>query len=247
MVREAFTTEDLTDRWEDQRELKNLMGIYANYLTLNMDANVFGDLWSADREDVCLGTNDGWYEGRSAVAGLYAALRKRNELVAACLQQRFPHEIGSKRPEEIFGIGTFRVFPVSCPVIEIAGDRQTAKGLWYCQGSHAEVEGCGPVSRWTWGYYAVDFVRENGSWKIWHLQHTNDIDAVAGKSWGKPSEPLPQLKEFGVLREFTLPEPTRAVCLRRPYAPDRPLTSAPPMPEPYGTFAETFSYGTSQS
>ena len=243
MTREYFSTEELTDRWEDQRELKNLMGIYANYITLNIDGRIFCDLWSSEREDVCYGNNDGWYVGRAAVGGYYAAIRKRNELVALCLQKRFPEELGSKQPEEIFGIGTFRVFPMSCPVIEIGDDRQTAKGLWFCQGSHAEVEGCGPVSRWTWGYYASDFVRENGLWKIWHLQHTNDVDAVCGKSWGKPAEPMPQLPEFQALEEYSMPAPTKAECLRAAYTPDRPLTAAPRTPEPYSTFSETFSYG----
>ena len=31
--------------------------------------------------------------------------------------------------------------------------------------------------------------------------------------------------------------------LRRRYSTDRPLTPAPRIPEPYGTFGETFSYG----
>ena len=68
MKSEAFTTEQLMDRWEDQRDIKNLMGIYANYIILNKDADVVADLWS-QRGDLCYGVNDGWYAGREAVAG----------------------------------------------------------------------------------------------------------------------------------------------------------------------------------
>lgn len=242
MKSEAFTTEQLMDRWEDQRDIKNLMGIYANYIILNKDADVVADLWS-QRGDLCYGVNDGWYAGREAVAGYYRAVRERNELVARCLQEKFPQEIGGKTADEIFGIGTFRVYPVSCPVIEIARDGETAKGLWYCQGSHAEVLGCGPTSMWSWGYYAADFIREGDAWKIWHLQFTNDVDARCGQDWGKPIAPLPELPEFDALRAYSLPAPTVAECLRRRYSTDRPLTPAPRIPEPYGTFGETFSYG----
>jgi len=40
-----------------------------------------------------------------------------------------------------------------------------------------------------------------------------------------------------------MPEPTISVTLREYYTPRRPLTLAPPIPEEYDTFAETFSYG----
>ena len=239
----VYSTEQLMDRWEDQRFIKNLMGIYVNYVILNKDADLFPDLWSQKAKDVCLGLNHGWYVGAEAICGYYNSIHRRNELVAASLQKRFPEELGQKTPEEIFGIGTFRVLPVSCPVIEIAADGKTAKGLWYCQGSHAQVLGCGPTSNWTWGYYAADFIREGDAWKIWHLQYTNDVDSTCGKSWGKPFEPLPQLPEFAELADYELPAPTVETCLRKAYAPDRVLTPAPPCPVPYATFADTFSYG----
>ena len=239
----ADILEQQISRWEDQRALKNLMGIYSNYIILNWDGTVFENLWSKTQEDVSLGLNDGWYLGREAVAGYYAAVRNRNALVAELLQKKFTEEIGDKTPEEIFGIGTFRVFPVSCPVIEIAGDRKTAKGLWYCMGSHAEVKSVGPTSNWTWGYYAADFIREGTDWKLWHLQYVNDVDARCGTSWGEIQEPMAELPEFQALAEYQFPAYTRAEANRAYYAPDRPLTGAPRMPEPYETFAETFSYG----
>lgn len=243
MKQPRFTIEQLVDRWEDQRDIKNLMGIYTNYIIMNDDALVFNDLWSQEQNDVCYGENDGWYVGPEAVKGYYAAVRNRNALVAQLLQRKFPEEIGEKKAEDIFGIGTFRVYPVACPVIEIAEDGATAKGLWYCWGSHAEVKGCGPTSNWTWGFFAADFVREGDAWKIWHLQYTNDVDARCGANWGKPAQPLPELPEFAPLNDFKLPAYTVSVPIRAMYNASRPLTPAPRTPEPYATFADTFSYG----
>ena len=230
-------------RWEDQREIKNLMGIYANHIIMNMDADVFAALWSQTAKDVCYGDNNGWYVGPDAVKGYYQAVHDRNVLVAQLLQKKFPDEIGDKSPEEIFGIGTFRDYPISSPVIEVAEDRKTAKGLWYCWGSHAEITTAGPISYWTWGFFAADFVMENGAWKIWHLQFTNDVDARCGTNWGKPTETLPELPEFAPLKDFTMPAYSVPKENRAMYSASRPLTPSPEIPVPYATFAETFSYG----
>lgn len=242
MERSVWSLEEQVGRWEDQRDIKNLMGIYVNHIIMNLDADIFARLW-ASREDVCYGDNDGWYVGPAAIKSYYTAIHDRNELVAELLQKKFPEEIGHRTAEENFGIGTFRDFPVACPVIEIAGDGQTAKGLWYCWGSQAKVLSCGPTSSWTWGYYAADFVREGDCWKIWHLQITNDVDARCGTDWGKPEEELPERPEFAPLRDFAMPARSVARVNRIKYSAQRPLTGSPGIPEPYHTFADTFSYG----
>ena len=170
-----FTSEQLVQRWEDQRAIKNLMGKYANCVILNREQEIFGRFWAGAREDLCLGFNDGYYQGPGAVAGYYAACRDRNALVASLLQKRFPEVLGGLSPEEIYGVGPFKVKPMACPIIEVAADGETAKGLWCCQGAYNDVEACGPVAHWTWGYFAADFVREGGAWKIWHLLYVNAV------------------------------------------------------------------------
>lgn len=237
-----LTTEEMIDRWEDQRKIKNLMGIYINHIILNMDEQVYENLW-ADKEDVCYGENEGWYIGPDAVKGFYAATVERNKLVAKLLQKRFSDEIGDKTDEEIFGIGTFRDYPVASPVIEVAGDGQTAKGLWQCWGSHAEITQSGPHANWTFGFFAADFIREGDDWKIWHLQFTNDIDRRCGSDWGVPAEELEEVADFAELKDFKMPEYTKKELLREPYSAKRALTPSPQIPQPYETFADTTSYG----
>ena len=217
------------------------MGKYANCILLNWEGGIYDRFWS-QKADICLGFNDGWYQGPEAVSGYYSAVRDRNALVASLLQKRFPEVLGDKSEEEIYGVGPFKVQPMACPVIEVAEDGQTAKGLWFCQGAYNNVESCGPVAHWTWGYFAVDFVREDG-WKIWHMQYVNDVDCICGQSWGKPPRPLPELPEFAPLAQFQLPAYTVKAALRERYSPSRPLTEAPRIPEAYDTFANTFSYG----
>ena len=237
-----FTTEQLTVRWEDQRAIKNLMGKYANCVLLNREHDIYGMFWSK-RDDVTLMFNDGAYTGAASVKAYYDACHDRNALVAKLMQKRFPDVLGGKSDDEIYGVGPFKVKPMACPVIEVAGDGKTAKGLWFCQGAYNDVETCGPVANWTWGYFAADFVRTEDGWKIWHLSYTNDVDCICGQSWGKEKQPLPELPEFAELGEFKYPEYKVSKTIRTLYTPARPHTDAPRIPEPYNTFADTFSYG----
>ena len=235
-----YTTEQLTQRWEDQRAIKNLMGKYANIVLLNREQEVFSRFWSEN--EPTLAFNDGVYRGVAAVKAYYEACRDRNALVASLLQKKFPEHLGNLSEEELYGIGPFKVMPLYCPIIEVAGDGKTAKGLWYCQGAKNDVESCGPRARWTLGWFAVDFLREDDGWKIWHMQYVNDVDCTCGQSWGKAPVSYPDLPEFAPLKDFQYPAYTEAKTVRAYYSPDRPITEAPAIPEPYETFADTFSY-----
>lgn len=236
------TAELLVERWEDQRTIKNLMGKYVNCLLLNRQGEIYGSFFSR-REDVCLTFNDGSYIGPDAVRGYFDAVVERNKLSAKLLQQRLPEKLGGKSEEELYGIGPFHVKPLTAPVIEVAEDGETAKGLWFCLGCNAEVTSRGPEASWTWGYFAGDFVYENGDWKIWHLQYLNDVDSLCGQSWGRAVTPYPELPEFAALRDFPMPPYTAAETVRPLYAVDKKTPETPRIPEPYRTFSETFSYG----
>ena len=215
--------EYLVERWEDQRTVKNLMGKYVNCLLLNRQGEIF-DAFFSSREDVCLTFNDGSYIGAEAVKRYYDAVVERNRLSAKLLQDRLPEKLGGRSEDEV------------------AEDGQTAKGLWFCLGCSAEVTSRGPEANWTWGYFAGDFVYED-DWKIWHLQYLNDVDSLCGQSWGREITPYPELPEFAALKDFAYPPYTLAENVRALYSVDRPLTAAPRIPEPYDTFANTFSYG----
>jgi hypothetical protein len=54
------------------------------------------------------------------------------------------------------------------PIIEIAGDGQTAKGVWDSFGP--SISGIDAPGYLMWMKYGVDFIREDGQWKIWHMQ-----------------------------------------------------------------------------
>lgn len=242
MNRKNRSTEKLVLEFEDRREIKNLMAKYITALMLNRDADLFEQFWSM-QEDVCIAFNDGWYLGKDAVAGYYQALGKKLRLIAKLLQKRFPEQLGDKSFEELYGIGPFEAKPVTNPYVVVANDRNTARGVWMVQGADTEVGIYGPLSYWTWGVYACDFIQEDGAWKLLHMQYLEDIRHIMGQNWSEPEQMPPELPEFAALKNFRLPAYTVSMENRAYYTPDRPFAPLPKLPVPYETMDPANSYG----
>jgi len=155
-------------------------------------------------------------------------------------------------PENI-GIGYgYTIHTQTTPIIEIAGDGKTAKGIWYSPGIGTNVEirnGKPEISGgWFWEKYAVDFAKEDGKWKIWHLVNVMD---PTPQSWGAQQDrqmQAPQGEKAGAGQE---PQGQKAEDNQGmkpaadPYVSWSPTTKSkiyPKFPEPYYTFSETFSY-----
>ena len=237
-----MTTLQLTELFESQREIKNLMGKYVSSQLLNREGSIYDMFWSS-REDVCLGFNNGYYKGAEAVKEYFRAVSDATMVKSKTLQKIFPDELGKLSDEELYGVGPFKARPLTSPYIQVAEDGETAKGIWMSAGYVIEIEPAGPVGHWNWGTFAGDFVLENGRWKLWHLLYTVDINNIGGQDWAKPAEPYPELPEFEEIKSIKIPEPNVPCAVRELYSADRPFTPLPEVPQPYKTFADTFSYG----
>ncbi|WP_219993873.1 nuclear transport factor 2 family protein [Aestuariibacter sp. GS-14] len=142
------------------------------------------------------------------------------------------------------------------PIIEVAGDGKTAKGVWYSPGMGlmASVQGDdAPInSVFFWEKYAGDFILEDGKWKIWHLQMAYDFTPGLPKemtdAFALINGELDAAEESGPMREAgermaSLPPGFLKPAYSYPiYSPARPGLIYPRLPEPYYTFSETFSY-----
>lgn len=240
---EKYNTEQLVERWEDRREIKNLAGIYSQCLLLKKEDEIFDTLW-AHREDVCLGVNDGWYSGAEAIRSYYASISTATAKKGKVLQSIFPKELGDKTDEELYGVGPLDIKSLNNYIIEIAGDRQTAKLFCVCVGMVTDVDTRGPISNWVYSYWCMDLVNENNSWKLWHFKELTEIFEPQGTKWAS-SQPknFPELDEFASLADITYAKPNVPCQLHEKYHGMRPFTPAPPLPRPYETFSETFTYG----
>lgn len=157
---------------------------------------------------------------------------------------------------KFYGAGVEWVMHTSTtPVIEVADDGKTAQGAWYSPGvGIMPVYEGGKIhmqSMFFYEKYGADFVKEDGKWKIWHLQMAYDFVP------GLPEEMLKQVNEQ--LGDLALGRPLKAVGgeagerdsfpdgFRKPlfsypaYSPQRASVIWPNLPQSYRTFSETFN------
>ncbi len=237
------STEALVGRWEDRRDVKNLAGKYVLSLLLKKEPTMLETFWSK-REDISMGVNSGWYVGRQALAAYYDSIDNATKQKAQLLKSYFKEDLGNMTDEQLYGRGPLELRSLDNAIIEIAGDGKTAKGMFVCFGLVTDLEPNGSISRWVFGTYCMDFIREDGQWKIWHMLYLEDINEVAGQKWGvNAPAPYPEIPEWAPLKEIQIAQPNVPETLREHYHGMRPFTRLPKMPEPYETFEETFSYG----
>ena len=236
------STDKLLNLMESRREIRNIMGSISHDYAVKQEAAVY-DRYFSRREDVCLGLNNGYYKGAEAVAGYYRGLGEEVALSSSLIQKKFPEKLGSLSAEKVNGVGMMTYLPFDSHVIEVAGDGKTAKGIWNVRGSYCRLETCGPVSYWTFGWAAVDFVREGNEWKIWHLLLVYNVNHQCGTSFCEKPKAFEPVAEFKPIGDFKLPEPNVSRKVMDYFYPDRPRTMSPPCPVPYDKFENTFSYG----
>lgn len=227
-----LTTLHMADVVEDTYEIANLMGKFTFLNCYKRQKEEFQS-WSKNNPTITL--NDGKYIGYEAVKGFFvdyndAQTRWANEV----MRKLHPDELGGKSDEEIWAVGSNTVLNFTTPLIEVAFDGQTAKGMWYVWGSTTEVYSDGPKAAWDFGRCAVDFIKEDGVWKIWHMTMFTDIQAPIKGNWGKDK----MYAHEGV----EIPEPTEKSHNYTGFGEDFLSLVEPPLPEPYETFADTFSY-----
>lgn len=156
--------------------------------------------------------------------------------------------------------GLLELHQITTPVIEVAGDLKTAKGMWMSTGAilmlHDTDSETGRSFTWDSGKYAVDFINLDGTWKIWHLHVCDlwrtgfDCDPVASAGTldpGTTQEMIDQWNARAAAGETVLPHgmpiiPDGPTTFHYAYAADSSAPRQPRPPEPYHTFADTFAY-----
>ena len=239
-----FNTQELVGRFEDRRDVKNLAGKYVMSLLLKKEPTILQDLWSG-REDISLGVNGGYYAGRTALEDYYASIDAATRIKGRVVKSVFSEDLEGYSDEQLYGRGPMEIRSLDNAVIEIADDGETAKAFFYVFGLVTDITTRGPISNWVLGSCCFDFIRENDVWKIWHVLYLEDVDTPAGKKWGDPGaiEQFPEMPEFAAMAGVEIVRPNQKAPLRTMYTGSRPFTKLPRVPEPYDTFANTFSYG----
>lgn len=234
-----LTLEQKIQRVLDVQEIQNVMSKHAYYHALGQNAVELEAIWVKKTPTPTFAQNQGYYVGYDSIQYYYGKLCKLMQKAnLALLRKHFPE---LEDNEKNLGAGTLIIHPLTTQIIEVAGDGQTAKGMWYSPGQITDFlspDGK-PLAHWIWEKYGVDFVKEDGEWKIWHLHVCTDFVTPVGKSWTDETGDAP----MGVGQvSVELPRPDIDKETYKVYRMTQVPQDIPRMPEPYYTFSETFSY-----
>lgn len=164
----------------DQQEIQNLMSWHVMYHCYGLHREEMEEIWVQEPENqatASFGQNQGFYVGYDSIWEAYVEGHDSSWLTSAksyCENNGI--DISGMTDEEIIdqygGVGQLLLHVTTTAIIEVAEDGQTAKCFWYSPGMIAES---GSNANTIWEAYGVDFVKENGVWKMWHLHMFTDF------------------------------------------------------------------------
>jgi len=194
------------DRAQAINEIRNLLGTLQAWHAVGMDAKI-GTLF-ANRDDTRVYFGElGAFEGPDASDRAGAGLAGMDHT------------------------GHMAIHMMVNPVIQVAGDGQTAQAIFIAAGIVAgkDRETGKPRAMWEWNRYGDDFIKEDGKWKIWH-HHVYPLFQV-----GWDDEWADQFKPKTGEHPLPFKPDVPAGPLDVFYSPDEELPLIP-IPEPYETF-----------
>ena len=212
------------------RQVRNCMSRYETYLSMGHLQGAL-DEFALSKGDVQADVGFGLYYGPASVSRLFLGVH------AAMMGDATK---GTMRA------GATYLLANTTDIIEVADDLKSAKGLWLCPTlSTPGSEKSGYSPRTGYAHRAADFVREGGRWKLWHYMVFGLTGAPVGKSWTDPDVVAAnQASRYGWIPDNLKPDAPSApgIGAAGGWRPERGVTDIP-VPVPYRTFTETFSYG----
>lgn len=227
----SYTDEELMTRVWEIEEIKKTASKRCYYIASDDRKGELAKLWVSEPDHMktaSFGRNWGYYQGMDAIREYYQDTH-----------QKRLEEQKTKFGQTKINVGNMYAHPVTTGVVELAGDGKTAKGIWYVIGQEtlrtAEDEA---DARWILEKEAIDFIKEDGKWKIWHLVICGDLSSEAGTDYSDQPVYLdwdtdPMQREFG---HPPIEELTHDVVFNW-------WDQYPPVPQPYETFSDDISYG----
>lgn len=223
----------------DYAQIQNVMSRHMYYHMVGKHDDELDRIW-AKKHKISWTTPKGIFEGEDWKHA-YDTMHKKSDQANLERVIKLHPEVENKK--ENLAIGTLIIHTLTTPLIEIAEDGQTAKGIWYSPGIMSEINYDGtPSANYMWEKYGVDFVKEDGEWKIWHIRTYYDAVYPPNKSWTDPPSdpPPPSMPHNDILPEPKIPLPEEDVY--EPYSPLTVPKLMPEMPEPYKTFSDVKPY-----
>jgi hypothetical protein len=221
----AKTLEERVQRLEDIHQIHNLMGRYVWRHNVGLDSTFPDTLYAQKAKGVSSEVVDwGRYEDDD--------FRKRYKSSGLT---GFPP-------------GNMIMHHLDTPVVEVAGDGKTAKGVWLSPGheTYANPKNGLCTAHWCWCKYGMDFIKEDGQWKIWHYHVYRIFKTPFEHPWTEDLETrgyyLPPEEMEGMGDTMEERKPTRPCTYDHPYTTTTAVELVPAPPEPYETWDDSTAY-----
>ena len=170
---------------EDVTALQKLQAQYVHLLFTQRYESI-PVLYAQQHPEVSVEFSDsGLFRGHASITRLYHAFSQTREIP-----------------------GFFILHMAVNPFIEISGDGQRARSHWLSPGASNSPS----ASSWIWGPYYVDYVKEDGDWRILHSKLVPLFRNPYGYSWGES----PHHGSVNVSGMLGL-EPDEPITLYRPF------------------------------
>ena len=192
-------------RLEDMQAIQKLQAKYVHYLFTQRFERIVEECFARHLPDVSVEFSDsGVYRGQQSVRALYRAFEATRAIP-----------------------GFFILHTMVNPYIEIARDGQSARSHWLSPGA----AGSDRSAAWIWGPFYVDYVKEEGGWRIAHSNFAPLFRNRYEESWA-------QAKDHGSVRGPLAVTPDEPPTLYRPYSEVKKESDIfrrhPELPRPYG-------------
>jgi SnoaL-like domain len=184
LVRSVRELAARVQRLEDTLEIQRLQSTYIHYLFKQRFERIVDECFALKLPEVSVEFSDsGVYRGLESVRELYKSF-----------------EVTRTIP------GFFILHMAANPVIEIAADGMSARSHWLSPGA----AGSNSTASWIWGTFYVDYVKEDGRWRI---AHSNLVPVFRNRyeaSWAAAPD-------HGTVRGVLARQPDEPPTLYKPY------------------------------
>ncbi len=214
----AMTLEELTLAYERQAAVvtcRNMMARYVMYHACSRHKEYVA-MW-ADRDDCILDMPWGIYLGKKGVERCYLV------------------DHGDRSDPEYLKTlkGCMFVHALDTECIEVAADGMTARASWISPGHETSLDENGKAhGMWAWSKYGVDFIKEDGEWKFWHMRVYPMFRTPYDKCWTENKPYDGPRWEFHVDKEHDEPPYEYDINGCNKFYP----VNQPEPPTPYKTF-----------
>jgi hypothetical protein len=200
-------------RLSDYNEIMKLQALYAHYINLNASEKIVELFANSDEVEIEV-SNKGVLVGRTAP-----------------VRWRFGDSPNPDRSEQPRAPGQMSMHVSDNPVLEIDPTGVHARAVWLSPGIStlrlARDGGVRVTGMWNWGKYEMEYLKQNGKWKILKLRYHQIFLTPYDKGWTVESD------DPDTTRERVKPDRPSAPDFYNPYHVDRSNSMAPPPPDPY--------------